>query len=126
MGPGLAAVAGDGLPIHADEPAGLSDAVALGDVVEDRDVLIRRQSGAEEGCPLSLGESGLAGPAAEHAASLRRTIAMGDGEVSGPPLAVLGAAGIQAAEAREVVHGGARSGIDLRVKQLRHPTSLPQ
>jgi hypothetical protein len=35
MGPGLLAVAGDGLPVHAHEPAGLADAVALGDVLED-------------------------------------------------------------------------------------------
>jgi hypothetical protein len=42
MGPGLAAVAGDGLAIDADEPAGLADAVALGEVMEDRDGHLRR------------------------------------------------------------------------------------
>src|SRR5262245_35783057 len=105
MGSGLAAVAGDGLPIHADEPSGLADTVALGDVMEDRDGLLRRQVGAEQRGAFALGEAGLAGPAAEHAAGLAGAVAMGDGEVSRPPLTVLGAVGIQAAEACEVVHG---------------------
>jgi hypothetical protein len=99
MGPGLAAIAGDGLSIDADEPARLSDAVALGDVMEDRDGLLRRQVRAEERGALSLGEAGLAGPAAEHAAGLLGAVAMGNGEISGSPLAVLGAIRIQATEA---------------------------
>src|SRR5438309_705198 len=105
MGPGLAAVAGDGLAIDADEPSGLADAIALGDVMEDRDGLLGRQVGAEERRALALGEAGLAGAAAEHAAGLLGAVAMGDGEISGAPLAVLGAVGIEAAETREVVHG---------------------
>src|SRR4051794_39177938 len=105
MGPGLPAVAGDGLPIDADEPAGLADAVALGDVVEDRGGLLRWEVGAEERGALALGEASLAGSAAEHAAGFVRAVVVGHGEVSGPPLAVLGAVGIQAAEASEVVHG---------------------
>jgi len=39
----LRPVTGDGLAVDADEPAGLADAIALGDVVEDRDGLLRRQ-----------------------------------------------------------------------------------
>jgi hypothetical protein len=35
VGPGLLAVADDGLPVDAHQPPGLADAVALGDVVED-------------------------------------------------------------------------------------------
>jgi len=99
MGPGLAAVAGDGLPVDADEPAGLADAVALGDVMKDRDGLLRRQVRSEEWRALALGESGLASPAAEHASGLIGPVAMGDGEISGRPLAMLGAVGIEAAEA---------------------------
>jgi hypothetical protein len=99
VGSGLAAVASDGLPIDADEPSGLADAVALGDVLEDRDGLLRRQVGAEERGALAFGESVLAGPTAEHATGLLGPVAMGDGEISGPPLAVLGAVGIQTAEA---------------------------
>jgi len=76
-----------------------ADAVALGDVVEDRDGLLRRQVRAEQRGALSFGEAGLAGPASEHAAGFLGAVAMGDGEVSGRPLAVLGAVGIQAAEA---------------------------
>jgi hypothetical protein len=105
MGPGLAAVAGDGLPVDADEPPGLADAVALGDVMEDRDGLLREQVQAEQRGALAFREAGLASPASEHAASLLGSVAMGDGEISGPPLAVLGAVGIQAVEAGEVVHG---------------------
>src|SRR5262245_11630135 len=36
-----------------------------------------------------------------------RAIAAGHGQISGPPLAMLGAGGIQAADARQVVHGAA-------------------
>ncbi len=64
-----------------------------------------RQAGVEQGRPLPLGESGLAGPAAEHASLLVCAVSTGHGEISGPPLAMLGAVGIQAAEASEVVHG---------------------
>ncbi len=99
MDPGLAAVAGDGLAVDADEPPGLADAVTLGDVMEERDGLLRRQVGAEERRAFAFGESGLAGPASEHASGLLGAVAMGDGEISGPPLAVLGAVGILAAEA---------------------------
>jgi hypothetical protein len=91
MGPGLPAVAGDGLPIDADEPAGLADAIALGDVMEDREGLLRRQVGAEERGALAFGEAGLAGPAAEHPLGLVRAVAMRNGEISITPLAVLGA-----------------------------------
>ena len=66
-----------------------------------------REPGVEQGRPLALGEAGLAGAAAEHAAGLLGAVAAGHGQVSGPPLAVVGAVGIQAAEAREVVHGAA-------------------
>ena len=60
--------------------------------------------GVEEGRPLALGESGLAGAASEHASGLAGSVAVRHGQVSGPPLAMLGAVGIQAAEARDVVH----------------------
>jgi len=98
MAPGLAAVAGNGLAVDADEPPGLADAVALGDVSEDRDRLLRRQVGAEERGALALGEASLADAAAEQSAGLIGAVAMTHGEISGPPLAVLGAVGIQAAE----------------------------
>ena len=101
------AQAADGAAVHLAEPAGLADAAPLGDVLQDRFDLLRRQSRVEQGRPLPLGEAGLAGAAAEHASLLVGAVAAGHGQVSGPPLAMLGAVGIQAAEAREVVHGAA-------------------
>jgi hypothetical protein len=49
---------------------------------------------------------------------------MGDGEIFGPPLAVLGAVGIQAAEAREVVHGWGSKRDQAAGQQLRHPSFI--
>src|SRR6185437_13608243 len=102
---GEAAVAGDGVGRHPAEPPGLADPAPFGDVLQDRFDLLLRQPGVEQGRPLALGEAGLAGAAAEHAAGLIRAVAAGHTQVSGPPLAVVGAAGIQAAEAGQVVHG---------------------
>src|SRR5262249_24781074 len=50
---------------------------------------------------------GLAGAAAEHAAALLGAVAAGYRQVSGPPFPLVGAPGIQATEAGEVVHGAA-------------------
>src|SRR5262249_54069963 len=90
---------------HPAEPAGPADAAALGDVLQDRLDLLLRQPGVEQGRALAPGEAGLAGAAAEHAARLPGPVAAGHGQVSGAPLAGVGAVGIQAAEARQVVHG---------------------
>src|SRR5690606_18688599 len=91
------------------EPPGLPHAAALGDVLQHRLDLLRSEPGVEQGGALALGEAGLAGAAAEHPPRLPRPVAVGHGQVSGPPLAVVGAPGIQAAEAREVVHGAGPS-----------------
>jgi hypothetical protein len=103
------AVAGDGVGVHPAEPAGLADAAPFGDVLQDRLDLLGREPGVEQGRTLALGKPGLAGLAPEHAARLPGTIAVGHGQVSGPPLAVVGAVGIQAAEAGKVVHGAGPS-----------------
>jgi hypothetical protein len=97
----------DGAAVHLAESAGLADAAPLGDVFQDRLDLLRRQSGIEERRPLAFGEASLASVASEHTPGLFGPIATGDGQISGSPLAMLGAVGIQAAEAREVVHGAA-------------------
>src|SRR5262249_13196536 len=49
----------------------------------------------------------LAGGAAEHAPLLVGPVSAGHGQISGPSPAMLGAVGILAAEARQVVHGAA-------------------
>jgi hypothetical protein len=96
---GQSAVAADRVTVHPTEPPGLADATPLGDVLQDRFGLLRRQSRVEQRGPFSLGEAGLADRTSEHAAGLVGTIAAGDGEVSGAPLTVFGAGGIQATEA---------------------------
>jgi hypothetical protein len=104
---GALAQAADRVAVHLAESAGLADPASLGAVLQDRLGLFRRQPGIEQGRPLPLGEAGLAGAAAEHTSLLVGTIATGHSQISGPPLAMLGALGILAAEAREVVHGAA-------------------
>jgi hypothetical protein len=101
------AQAADGAAIDLAEPAGLSDAAPLGDVLQDRFGSLRGQSGVEERGPFPLREASLAGAAAEHASGLLWAIATGDREISGSPLAMFRALQIQAAEAREIVHGAA-------------------
>jgi hypothetical protein len=108
--------AADGTTIHLAEPAGLADAAPLGDMLQDRLGALGREPGVEEGRPLPLGEADLAGTAPEQAARLVGTVVAGHGQVSGPPLAMFGAVGIQAAEARQVVHG---SGSPVRSSRLR-------
>src|SRR3954471_17963728 len=102
--PGDSAQAADRASIDLAESSGLADATPLGDVVQDRSERLRREPGVEARRPLPLGESILAGAAPEHPPLLLVTVATGHGQISGPPLAILGAVGIEAAEAREVVH----------------------
>src|SRR5512144_1990310 len=102
---GEPAQAADRAAVHLAEPAGLADAAPLGDVLQHRFGLPRWQPGVEQRCPLPLREAGLAGAAAEHAAGLVGAVATGHGQGSGTTLTVGGAPGIQAAEAREVIHG---------------------
>jgi len=101
------AQAADRAAIDLAEPAGLSDAAPLGDVLQDRLDFLRRESGVEERCPLPLRKASLASLTAEHASGLSGTIATGHREISGPSPTVFRALRIQAAEAREVVHGAA-------------------
>jgi hypothetical protein len=96
---GQPAQATDRAAIHPAEPSGLADAASLGDMLQDRPDPLGWEPGVEEGRPLALGEAGLAGAAAEHTSLLIGAIAAGYGQVSGPPLAMLGALRIQAAEA---------------------------
>jgi hypothetical protein len=102
---GQSAVAADRVAVHPAKTAGLADAASLGDVLQDRFDLRGREPGIEQRGSLPLGEAVLADAATEHAADLVGSVAAGHSQFSGPPLAILGALGIQAAEASEVVHG---------------------
>jgi hypothetical protein len=103
---GQEAVADDGVLVHADEPAGLADTYALGDMVQDRDDLVLRESAVEQGRTLAFGEACLTGAAGQHAALLW-AVAEADAEVSQSPLAVVRAVGILTAKTGQILtHGG--------------------
>lgn len=97
--------AGDGVAVDVDQAPGLSDAAALGEVLEDGAGLLLGQVGLEQGRALALGEAVFAGLAVEQADVVVLAVAAADGEVCGVAPAVEGAIGILATEAREVVHG---------------------
>jgi hypothetical protein len=97
----------DRAAIHLAKSTGLADAASLGDVFQDRFDLLRRQSRVEQGRPFALGEAEFADAATEHASLLMRAVATSNGQISGPSLAMLGAVGIEATEAREVIHDAA-------------------
>jgi hypothetical protein len=48
----------DGIGMDVDQPCGLEDATALGDVVEDREDLVLGQMGAIQRCALAFGAVG--------------------------------------------------------------------
>ena len=99
----------DGIAMDPDEAFGLTDAVALGEVMEHGTSLLVGESAIEQRCSLALGEAGLAGVAVEQTDMILLAVAVADGEVAGPSSAVEGAIGILATEAGEIVHGGRRS-----------------
>jgi hypothetical protein len=99
----------DGIAMGADEAAGLADAIALGEVVEDGRGLRLGQAAVEQRGALPFGEAGLAGLAVEQPDVVILAVAVADGEVTDVAAAVQGASGILAAETREVVHGEAAS-----------------
>jgi hypothetical protein len=97
--------AGDGVAVDVDEASGLSDAAALGEVLEHRAGLGVGQVGMEQGRALALGEAAFAGVAVEQADVVVLAVASADGEVACVASAVEAAIGLLAAEASEVVHG---------------------
>ena len=100
----------DGVGLDADEAAGLPDAVALGQVVEDGDGRLLGESAAVQGCALALGEASAAGVAVELAILLGLADSAADREIVGVALAVKLTVGILATKAGEVVHGVSRPG----------------
>jgi hypothetical protein len=97
--------ADDGIAVDVDQAPRLSDAAALGEVLEHGVGLLLGQVGVEEWRALALGEAALAGVAVEQPDVVLLAVAVADGEVCGVALAVEGASGILAAESCEVVHG---------------------
>jgi hypothetical protein len=98
-------VADHGVLADADQAAGLADADALLEVGQDGGGLVIGQAAAEQGGALALGEAGLAGAAVQQQAPVPAVAAAGR-EVAVAALAVVGAVGVLAAEAAEVVvHG---------------------
>jgi hypothetical protein len=65
VGAGQAAVADDRVGGDPDLPRRGADAVAVGDVPEQRDRLVLGQLRAEQGSPFPLGEAGATGAAVE-------------------------------------------------------------
>jgi len=107
---GAEGVADDRVLIDAGQAAGLPDATAFAEVMQDRDDLVVRESSVEQGRALALGEAILAGTAGEHAALLVPAVAESDPEVATAALAVIGAIRVLATEAVEVVVHRAHQG----------------
>jgi hypothetical protein len=101
---GDSAQTADCAAIDTAKSSGLADATPLGDVVQDRLKRLRRKPGVEVRRPLPLGKTGLANAAPEHSPLLLGAVATGHGQISSPPLSMFRAIGIEAAEAREVIH----------------------
>ena len=57
----------DGVLVDPDQPGGLADATALGEMLEDRQDLLVREFGVEQRRALELGEPGLTCVAVEQA-----------------------------------------------------------
>ena len=98
------AVAKNRVLVDPTEASGLANATALRDVFQQRDNLVVRQAGVEQGRALAFGEAGLAGLAVEQAA-LVRPVAHADGQVAVRTLAVVGTVAILAAEEAKIIHG---------------------
>jgi hypothetical protein len=97
--------ADDRIAVDPDQAFGLSDAAALGEVLQHRAHFLSGEVGVEQGRALALGEAVFAGVAVEQADVVAFAVAVANREVSRIALAEAGAIGILAAEASEVVHG---------------------
>jgi hypothetical protein len=106
---GRPGVAVDGILIDADQPPRLADTAPLVEVLDDRDGLVLREARGKQGGALALGEALLTGTTDEHQAAVL-AIAETDAEVVAITQAVIGAVGVLAAEAAEVIHERASKG----------------
>ena len=112
--------ADDGIAMDADEASGLSNAVALGEMMKHSSGLLVGHAAIEQRGALALREAGLAGVAIEQSDVVVLAVASADGEVSGAASPVGGTVGILAAEAREIIHndGASRPAGWLKVQGL--------
>src|SRR6185312_5265422 len=109
------------------------DPVAVGEVLDEGQGLLRRQSGAEQRGALALGGAGRAGAAVEQPIQLGLAVMAADSQVAMPPLAMVRAIGTLAAGAGQVLlHGGASAilgpaqpGSGRRTWRRRRPGSRP-
>jgi hypothetical protein len=97
--------ADDRIAVDLDQASGLSDAAALGEMLEDGAGLLVGQMGMKQGRAPAFGEAVLAGVTVEQADVVVLAVAGADREISGVASAVEGAIELLAAEASEVVHG---------------------
>jgi hypothetical protein len=107
---GDAGQSADGVGIDADPASGGADATALVEVPEHVEGLFFGEMAVEQGRSLALGEATLARLAAEQPDVVLLAVAGARREVAGVTHAVESAHRVLTAEAREVVHAGARSG----------------
>jgi hypothetical protein len=91
--------------MDVDEPPGLADAAALGEVLEDGAGLLLGEVAVEQGRALALGEAGLAGLAVEQSDVVLLAVAGADGEIPRVAPAEEWAIRCLATEAREIIHG---------------------
>jgi hypothetical protein len=94
----------DGVAVDADEAPGLADAVALGQVFQDRDGGLFGEVAAIQRRALALRETGATALAVELSELLVLAESAADREIAGVPPAVERTIRVLAAELREVVH----------------------
>jgi hypothetical protein len=119
VAPGEEAEAYDGVLVDLDQAAGLADATALGEVLQDGKGLVFGESAIKQGSPLAFREACFTGATAEQEA-LVGAVAQGHREVAVAAFAVVGAVRVEAAEARKVIHD--RPSL---VQAKRHPREQP-
>jgi hypothetical protein len=105
MPPGEAGQSDHGVGLDADEAAGLSDAVALGQVLEDSDSGWLPEPAAVQRRALAFGNASATALAIQKSKLLVLAVAAADREIAGVAPAVERTVGIVAAEAGQVVQG---------------------
>jgi len=100
-----------GVLVNAHQPGRLADTTAIRQVSQDGERLVAGQAAIEQRRAFAFGEAFLTGATVEQACVVRAIVST-HREVVSPPLAVVGAVRVLAAEAAEVVHGQCRRIIE--------------